>query len=127
MLDVDNKIPYSLKQIPEFFAVSHDRLTDSGWLSNEPERKDLLAFVRGGFKSKRLQKKFLKTPDRYKKRVILDVWEEWEMKRWWKLGRVMAKEVYHVLGRESFARRIFQVSPLVPFEDKEFELEVKKC
>ena len=116
---LDNKLPYSLNQSPEFWGVFLN--TEDGWLSEHPERKDLLAFVRGGFKSKRLQKKFVKTPDRYAKRVIKAVWKEWELKRWWKLGKVMAEEVYSVLGRESFMRRVLPITLISPEDRKKIE------
>jgi hypothetical protein len=81
----------------------------SRWLSDEPEKKDLLAFTRGGFKSRRLKKKFMKSPDRYKKRIIKAVWAEWETKRWWKLGLVIADEMRLAMERESFMRRALGV------------------
>ena len=63
---------YDLNPNYEFVEVFLD-LTKDRWLSAHPERKDLLAFVRGGFKSKRLKKKFEKTPDRYWAEKVLCV------------------------------------------------------
>jgi len=79
------------------------------YLPKEPEKIHLLPFLRGRLRTKRLRKKFLKDPHYYKLLVICEVWDEWEIKRWWKVGKISADYILDTLARTGFARRLFTV------------------
>jgi len=72
----------------------------------KPTSKDLLPFVRGRFRSKRIKKKFLKYISSYQKFVLCCVWREWYAKQMLMLGEVLAEEIYTTLNRQGFSERI---------------------
>jgi len=72
-----------------------------------PTAKDLLPFVRGRFRSKRIKKKFLKCPIFYQKFVLCCIWREWHVKHMLMLGEVLADEIYGIISRQGFAEKIF--------------------
>jgi len=79
-------------------------------LSSFPTADELLSYVRLNIKRKRLQKKFLKNPMFYRLRLPKKIVNEYISKH---LACSMQKFVWNTLNRESFARRVFCVKPLV--------------
>jgi hypothetical protein len=86
---------------------AHFDMPTTNILGKEPERADLLKFVRGGMATKRLRKKFLKNPDRYAKRINRNIWREWEIKRYWKIVKVLGECIRGTMSQPSFASLIF--------------------
>ena len=91
----------------ELNDIFTNTLFQQGLLSKTPEKEDLLPFLRGRLRTKRLRKKFLKDVSKYKKIVVHAVWTEWEVKRFWRVGQVGAGYSLEVMNRESFASRLF--------------------
>lgn len=90
-------------------------------LPEYPERKDLFPFLGKRLKTKRLRKKFLDHFDSYldNKRFIPDVIaQEYNQKRWRKLGKVLGEEMYSVLSRKSFLRQVLTIAPIAQGMDK---------
>ncbi len=81
----------------------------TNYLPDEPTYKDLFKFRIRKLKSKRLQKKFYKNPYPYISETLAD---EFRRKMWNALGRVMSEQIYSRLSEPSFARSIFNVTPI---------------
>ena len=77
-----------------------------------PSPIDLIPFIRGKMRTKRLRKKFLNNVDRYSKLVIHDVWEEFNRKRWQALGTACADQIYSVLSDDGWMKKILTTSPI---------------
>ena len=75
------------------------------YLPEEPKAHDLLPYLSGRMKTKRLRKKFINKVHYYAARdgfVLSDVRCEWHRKKYRVLGTILADEIYSILGRESF-------------------------
>jgi hypothetical protein len=92
--------------------VLFDILEPKDKLPSEPTAKDLLPFLMGRMRTKRLRKKFLSNFDRYIRKGFISsrISAEWHRKRFNRLGRVMADQIYTIIGQESFAEKILVCS-----------------
>jgi hypothetical protein len=80
-------------------------LNPKEYLPEEPKAHDLLPYLSGRMKTKRLRKKFISKVDYYVARdgfVLSDVRSEWNWKKYRVLGTILADEIYSTLGRQSF-------------------------
>lgn len=85
------------------------------YLSDDPATYELLPYLSGRMKTKRLRKKFMQNVSYYAARdgfIIPDVRAEWKRKRWQGLGKVMADAIYSRLSEESFCATIFRIESL---------------
>jgi hypothetical protein len=90
-------------------VIDHIFKLGSSRLPDDPEISDLLPFLGGRMKSKRLRKKFLNNHQRYWMLLPRSVYDEFLGKI---LGRPLANEVFRVLSDEGWTRKLLVVTPV---------------
>jgi hypothetical protein len=85
--------------------IMNEIINPKKYLPENPKAHDLLPYLSGRMKTKRLRKKFISKVDYYVARdgfVLSDVRCEWHWKKYRVLGTIFADEIYSTLGRQSF-------------------------